>query len=169
MENSFSKLKKRFKRLGSKHKSGRTGADVDGESANPTNPPLRPGPYVVADGGGGKGANADGQQVSSTDQPPQPDEPEPVPANRGKNDQGGGEADIDGRKVSPMYLRPDSDVEPEVGAGSEPCLDGNGADGEEDGQSCPRLPTPPTPPSGEPNGVLTCLFKLLLSSLTQTT
>jgi len=164
MENSFSKLKKRFKRLGSKHKSGRTVADVDGESVDPRNPPLRPGPYVVESGGGGNGADTDGQQASSTDQPPQPDDPELVPANKG-----GGEADIDGRKVSPMYPRPDSDIEPEVGVGNKHCRDGNGADGEEDGNSFPRLSTASIPHGGEPDGALMCLFKLLHSLFTQIT
>ena len=149
IRNLFSKLKKKVKRLGNKQKLGRTGADVDGESANPTNPPPRPGPHVVVDGGGGKGADVDGQQASSTDQPPQPNDPEPVPANMVETDQGGGEADTDGKKVSPMYLPPHSDVEPEVGVGSGYCRDGNRADGGEGGEFYSHSSTPSIPHCGE--------------------
>ena len=78
LRRSFSQLKGKVKRLGSKHKPGGAGADVGGESGNPANPPSRPGPYVVGDGDD-NGADADGQQASSTDQPPVPDEPETVP------------------------------------------------------------------------------------------
>jgi len=171
IRNSFSRLKKKVKHLGSKQKPGRTGADVDEESANPMNPPQRPGPYVVAGGGGGNGADADGQQASSTDQPPQPYDQELVPANEGENDKGGGEVDIDGRKFSQVYSRPHSDVEAAVDSevGSEPCRDGYGADGEEGRQFYSCLSTHSIPHSGEPDGALTCPSKLLPSSLTQAT
>jgi len=164
IQNSFSRLKKKVsKHLGSKRKPGKTGADFDGESANPTDPPPRPGSYVVADDGSGNGAGAGGQQTGLIGQPPQPDEPEPMPANRGENDQRGGQADIDGREVSQTHSRPHPDVE--VGAGSGPGREGNGADREEDGHFYPRLPTRSILHRGEPDGALMLLFKLLPSSL----
>jgi len=169
VQNSLSRFKKKVKRLGSKQKLGRTGANIDGESANPTNPPPRPGHDAVLDSGGGNTAEVGGQQASSTDHPPQPDDPELVPANRGENNQGGGGADTNGRKISLMYLPPHSDIEPEVGAGSEPCRDGNRADGEEDEQFYSRSSTPSVPHSQESNGMLAWLFRLLPSSHSQAT
>jgi len=159
--NSFSRLKKKVKRLGSKLKPGRTGADIDEENTNPTNPPPQPGLHVVADDEDGSETDADGQQAGSTDQPPQPDEPEPVPANGDENDQGGGEADVDGRKVGPMDLRSHPDVE--VGAGSQPGQEGNGGEVEGGGQIHSHSPTPSIPHTGEPDGALMWLFKFLPS------
>ena len=152
IRNSFARLKKKAKHLGRKHKPGRTGADIDGESANPTNPPPRPGTYVAADDGDGNGANADEQQAGSMDQLPQPDESELVPANKGEIGQGGGEADVNGRNVSPMYshLRPDV----EVRVGGAPGREGYGADREEDGQIYSHMSAPTIPHSGEPDGAL---------------
>jgi len=164
MRNLFSRLKKKVKHLGSKKKPGRTRADVDGESASQTEPPSRPGPYIVADDGDGNGADADGQQAGSTDQPPQPDEPVSVPANGGESDQGGGEVDVNGRKINRTYSHLHPDVE--IGAGG-PGREGNGADGEEDGQIYSRSSTPSIPRSEEPDGALTWLFKLVSSLLPQ--
>ena len=148
IRNSFSRLKKKVKHMGSKQKPGRTGADVDRESVDPGNPLPRSEPHVVADDGEGNGVDDDGQQVGPTDQPPQPDEPELVSANGGKIDQGEGEVDVDWRKVTPMYSQPHQDVE--VGAGSGPCREG-----EEDGKIYPCLSAPSIPHSGEHNGALT--------------
>ena len=167
IQNWFSRQKKKVKHLGSKHKPGRTGVGVDGESANPTNPPPRPEPYVIVDDGDGSGADFDGRQAGSTDQPPHPDESEPVPANRGENDKGEGVVEIDGRNVSPAYSHPHPGVE--VGAGSGPGRERDGADGEDNTQIYFRLAAPSIPHSGEPDGALTWLFKLLPSSLPQAT
>jgi len=151
IRNSFSKLKKKVKHLGSKQKPGKTGADVD-----PENPLPQPESHVVADDGEGNGADGDGQLTGPIDQPPQSDKPELVPANGSENDKGGGEADIDGRRVNSMYSHLHSDVE--VGAGIVPCRDGNEADGEEGGQSNSHSSPPSISRGGEPDGVSTCLF-----------
>jgi len=159
--------KKKVKHLGSKHKPDGTGSDVEGEITNTTSPSPQPGPYVVADDGGGNGVDADGQKAGSTDQPPQPDELEPMPANRGEIDQGGGEADVGGRKVGPMYSHPHPDIE--VGVGSGPGREGVGVDGEEGGQIYSRSSAPSIPHSGEPDGALMWSFELPHSSLPQAT
>ena len=130
--------------MGTERKPGRTSADVDGESANQTNPPLRPGLYVAADNGGGNGAGADGRQAGSVDHPPQPDEPELVSANEGENDRGGGEVDVDGRKPNPMDSRPHPDVDV----------------GEEDGQIHSRSSTPSIPCGGESDGALNVVISI---------
>ena len=160
IRNPFSRLKKKVKRLGNKQKPGIAGADADGESAGPDNPLPRPEPHVV-----GNRADEGGEQAGPTDQPPQLDEPELLLANRGENDPGAGEADIDGRKASSMHLHPPSDAE--VWAGSGPCQGGD-EDEEEDGQFYSRSSSPSVQHSGEPNGVLTSQFKFLHQSFIQT-
>jgi len=149
---SFSRLKKRVKHMGRKQKLGRAEADVDGESVGSDNRLPQPEPHVVANDGEGNGADEDGQQGGPMDQPPQPDEPKLSLANGGENDQGAGEADVDGRKVSPMYSHPHSDVE--VGVGNGPRQGRNGDDGEEYGEIYPRSPSPLVLYSGEPDGML---------------
>jgi len=153
IRNPFSKLKKKLKRLGNKLKQGRTGADTNGESAGSVNPLPQPEPHVVANDGEVNGADEGGQQAGPTDQPPQLDEPELSLANEGENDQGVGEAYIDGGGVDPMYSHPHSDVGIEVG--SKPCRGQNGDDEEEDRQICPHPLFPPVPHGGEPDGVST--------------
>jgi len=166
IRNSFSRLKKKVKRLGNKQKPGIAGANADGESAGPDNPLPRPEPHVVANDGEGNRADKGGEQASSMDQPPQLDEPELLLANRGENDPGAGEADIDGRKASSMHLHPPSDAE--VWAGSGPCQGGDEDDGEEDGQFHSRSSSPSVQHSGDPNGVLTSQFNFLHQSFIQT-
>ena len=153
IQNWFSRQKKKVKQLGSKHKLGRTGVDVDGASINPTNPPPGPEPDVVASDGDGNGSDLGVRRAGSMDQPPQPDEPEPAPANRGETDQGAGEAGVDGGKASPMYSHPHPDIK--VGAGSGPGREGDGVGGEEDQQIDFHSSTPLIPHSGGPDGVLT--------------
>ena len=165
IRNSFSRFKKKVKYRGGGRKPGGTGAGVDGESANPTNPPPRPGPYyVMADDGDRNGADADGQQAGSTDQSPRTDEPEPAPAKRGENDEGGGEVDIEGGKVGSIHSHPHPDGEVEAGSG--PGREGSGTCGEEDGKFYRRSSTQ-TPHSEEPHGALTWFFKLLPSPIPQ--
>jgi len=167
IRDSFSRLKKKVKHLGSKQKPGKTGADVDGGSVDPDSPLLQPEPHVVVDDGEGNGADGNGKQTGPADRPPQPDEPELVSTNRSENDQEGAEAGINGRGVSTMYLHLHSDVE--VGVGTGPSRDGNGADGEEGGQSHSRSFPPSISHDGEPDGVSTYPFQLLPSSFTQPT
>ena len=158
---------KKVQHLGTNQKPERTGTNVDGESVELDDPLPQPESHVVANDGEWNETNEDGQQARPTDQLPQPGEPELVLTNRSGNEQGGGEADIDGRKASPIRSRPHSDIE--VGAGSGPCRDGNGADGEEDTQVHSHSSPLSTPHGGKHNGALTCIFKLPPSSFTQTT
>jgi len=157
--NPFSRLKKKVKRLGNKLKPGRAGADTDGESAGSGNPLPQPELHVVANDGEGNGADEGGQQAGPTDQPRQLDEPELSLANEGENDQGVGEAYIDGGGVDPMYSHPHLDIEIEVG--SKPCRGQHGDDKEGDGQIYPHSLHPSVPHGGEPDGVLTPQFKFL--------
>jgi len=166
IRNQFSRLKKKVKRLGNKQKPGRPGGDTDGESVGPGNLLPQPEPHVVANDGEGSGADEGGHQAGPTDQPPQLDEPELLLANGGENDQGAGEADIDGRKAGSMHLHLPSDAE--VWAGSGPCQGGDEDDAEEDGQFYSRSSSPSVQHSGDPNGVLTSQFNFLHQSFIQT-
>ena len=148
VRNSFSKLKKKVKRIGSKRKPDRIGADTTGESIDPGNPLLRPEPHFVAGDGGGDGVDTDGWQTHSTDQPSQPDEPRPVPAGGNGAGEGSGEASTYGRDINQMGSHPYPDVE--VVAGSGPSQEGNPASGE---RVYPRSSHPPIPCSGEPDSM----------------
>ena len=148
IRNSFSRLKKKVKRLGNKHKPDRTGSDIDGESVGAATPLPRPEPHIAMDDSEGNGTDTGGLEVCSTDQPRQPDEREPVPVSRSENDRGG-EVDVDGGEISLVYSYPHPDVD--VGAGSGPGRKGSGAEGEEDGQFYHRSSAPPTPHSREPD------------------
>ena len=156
IRNPFSRLKKKVKGLGRKQKPGKTGTGADANSVTPDNLPPQSESHVVADDREGNGADEDGQKAGPTDQPPQRDEPEPVPANGGEDGQGGGEADLDGGKVSPMYSHAHPDVE--VVAGGGPCRDGNGADGDDSGQFRSRSYLASIPHGGEPDGELTSCY-----------
>ena len=150
--NPFSRLKKKVKRLGNKQKQGRTGADFDRESVGPDNPLPQSEPHIVVDDRERNGTNKGVQQASTMDQPPQLYESEVFPADGGESDQGVGEADVGGRKVSPMYLHLHSDVEARVG--SRPCQGWNGGAGEENGEVyCPSSSLLVLH-SGDPNGML---------------
>ena len=159
---SFSRLKKKVKRFGSKRKPR---PDIDGESIDPGDPPSRPEPHAVAGGGGGDGADtvagtdASGWQTCSTGQPPQPDEPEPVPANGSKNDQGVQEAGLDATGVSQRDSHLPSNVEVVVGSG--PGRGGDDVDEEGGEEIYSRSSTPPTPRIREPDGMCTLSFRLL--------
>jgi len=150
IRDSFSRLKKRVKRLGRKRKPGRVGGDIDGESVGSDNPLSQPQPHV--DDGEENRTDERGQQAGPMDQPSQPGGLGLLPANGSENDQGAGEADIDERKGSLMHSHPHSDIEAAVGSG--PHRGRNGDDGEEDGEIYPRLPSPLVLYSGEPDGML---------------
>jgi len=152
IRDSFSRLKRRVKHIGGKRKPDRIGSDIDGESVSATNPLPRPEPHVVAGCGEEDGADTTGWQACSTGQPPQSDEPELVPASGNENDRGG-DAGVDGEKVSPGYSHPRPDVE--VRAGGGPDLGGNEAEGEgyRELYSCSFIPS--TPCSEELDGVWT--------------
>jgi len=151
VRNSLSRLKKKVKRIGGKRKPDRTGADADGESIDPANSLPQSVSHVVAGDGGGNGSDADGQQACSTDRPPQPNEPESVPTSGGENGRGGGDAGVDRGEVSLMYSHSHPDVE--VGAGSGPGREEDGADEEGDEQFYSCSSTPSTPRIGEPDGM----------------
>ena len=123
VRDSVSRLTKKVRRLGSKHKPGRAGADSDGGSVDPVDPLLRPEPQVVAGDGGGNISEAGGRQAYSTDQPLQPNEPELVPAGRSEDGQGEREAGIDEGGVGQRHSHIHSDVE--VGVGSGPGREGS--------------------------------------------
>jgi len=132
IRNSFSRFKKKLK--GSGRKRGETEADVDGESAHPTNSLPR---------------QTDGRQVNPKDQPLQSDGPGPVPARGGENDQREREADANGREITQRDSRPDPDAGGVVG---------NGRTGEGDGKGkVERLDPSPSTPSilhdGKPAGM----------------
>ena len=148
IRNSFSKLKKKVKHLGSKHKPDRPEAGADGESIGPASPSPPPEPYVVEGDGKGNGPNADGQQACSTDQL-QSDKPVPVPASGSGSGQGGGGAGVDWREVSQRHSHPQRDVE--VVVGGEPSQGRDDADEEgEQFYSCSS--TPSTPRDGGSTG-----------------
>ena len=146
IRDSFSRLKKKVKHLGNKHKPDRTGAAAGGENADPANPPPRPMSHTATDNGRGNEARTDGHQAHSTDQPPHQDEQGPVPAGSSENGPGEGGVGVDGEEVGQMDLHPHSDVE--VGAGSESGRDEGVADGGQYGQFDPAS----TPCNREPNG-----------------
>ena len=156
LRDSFSRLKKKVKHLGSQRKPGRPGTDVGGESADSENSFLGPEPHVVS--GDAEGIGADGEQVSSTDQPPQPDEPESVPAGGGENKRGE-EEDIEGMEVGRRYSHLDSDFEAVVGG--RPGQEGGDVDGGEDERFYSCSSTPSTPRGGDPDGAWMWLCSLL--------
>lgn len=147
IQESFSRLKKKVKRLGRK-KPNRTEPDVVEENVDPANPLPPPEPHLMA--GDGEG-NTDGQQTCSADRPPRPDELKLAPASGSGNGQGEGEAGVDGGEVGWRHSQLHSDVETEVGSGSNRGGSG-GTDGEEDEKFYSCSSTPSIPCSGEPNG-----------------
>ena len=140
----FSRLKKKVKHLGNKHKPGRTRPDVDGEIVDPANSSPRPAPHVTM--GDGEG---DGQQACLTDQPSQPDEPEPVPLGESENNQGG-EGGVDGREGGQRYAHLHSDVGVMMRTGPSRGRDDVHEDGE---QFYFRSSSPSTSHSGKPDGM----------------
>ena len=144
VQDSFSRLKKKVKRLGNKRKPDRIGADTGGESVNQGNPLPQPEPHLVAGDGEGNGADAEGWRACSSDRPPQPDEPWPVPASGNEDGEGRGEASTYGREDSQRdsHLYPDV----EVVAGSGPSQEGNRANRE---NVYRHSSTPPIPYNGK--------------------
>ena len=151
LRDSFSKLRKKIKHLGRKHKPDRTGVDADGESVKSANPLPRPEPHAEADDRKGNKADTDGWPAHSQDRHPQPDEPERVPASGTEYAQQGGEAGVDGRKLGLTDLHPSPDIEGWMGSG--PSREGDVADGREGEQVYSRSSTPSNPHGGEPDGV----------------
>jgi len=151
---SLSKMKKKFKhRLpGGKRKQDGTGSTFDGdlERIDSTSSLPQPEPHVVEDESydrEGDTTDAVGGQVISTNWP-QPDGPGSVPARGSDDDQGGGEADVDGGEPSQRGSRPHPDAEVAVR---------NGRGGELEGVY-PSPSTPSIPHSGKPDGMYTWLF-----------
>jgi len=151
---SFSRLKKKLKRPGSKlTEPDRTGADSGGERADPASSLSRPVPYVVADGSHNReeGSNADGCQIRSTDGPTLPDVPDPVPICRSENDRAEGQGlGVAEEEASRIHLGPHSDIR--VVVGSLPGREGNGADGGEVGRVHSSPSTPSISCIGKPDG-----------------
>ena len=150
IRDSFSRLKKEVKHLGSRRKPDRTEPAADGEGTDPVD--LRqPEHQVVAVGGEWDGVDADGRQAYSTDRPLHPDELEPMPSSGGGDDKRGGEAGVGGSEVGQMYSHPHPDAEV---VGSGPGQGGDDVSDEEEGgqfYSCSSAPS--TPSSGESNGM----------------
>jgi len=146
---SFSRLKKKLKHPGSKHKPDRTMANSRGEREDFPASASLPVPHVVVGGGhsrGEDGANAGERWTSSTDRPPLPDVPAPVLAGGCEGNEGGEDGSVDGVEVSQRHPRPHSDVKVVVGTG--PGLKGNGSYGENVGQ----VHHPPSNPSIQLSG-----------------
>ena len=130
---SFSRLKKKVKHrlTGSKPKPNKTGADIGGESFDPTGSRSESEPHVVAGGSrdqGGKESNKSGSQILSTIRLSRPDDPGPVLARGSINDQGRRGTDVDGGEIEqthPHLLL--TNVEVAEGSGAE----GKDIDGEE--------------------------------------
>ena len=142
MRESFSRLKKKLKHPGSKHKSGRTGANSRENRESPPTSPSLPVPHVVAGGShsrGEDGANACGRHISSTARPPLPGVPGPVVAGGSEGNEGGGDGGVDGVEISQRHLHPYSDVK--VMVGSDPGWEGNGS---YEGNVGRVHPSPPT-------------------------
>ena len=143
-------MKKKFKHrlLGRKRKQDGTGSTLGGDSerADSTSSLPQREPHAVTDQSydrEGNKADVAGEQVASANRPSQTDGPEFIPTRGGGNDQGGGEADIDGGETSQRGSGPHSDVEVAVG---------NGRGGELEGVY-PSPSTPSIPQGGKPDGM----------------
>jgi len=146
---SLSKIKKKFKhRLpGGERKQDGMGSILDGdlERADSTSSLPQQEPHTVTDQSydrEGDRADVAGEQIASANRP-QPDGPESVPTRGSDNDQGDGEADIDGEEPSQRGSGPHSDVEVAVG---------NGRGGELEGVYLSPS-TPSIPHGGKPDGM----------------
>ena len=147
-----SRLKKKFKHPGSKHKPDRTGTESGGESVDPASSLSLPLPHVVTGDGHNQedgGTNSGRQQICLADSLPPPDV-EQVPARGGDDDQQEDGRGVDGGQVSQSYSRLHSDFEVVTGSGSG--QEGNGVDEEKVGQGHPSPSTPLIPHSGRPDG-----------------
>jgi len=159
LRQSFSRLKKKVKLLGSKRKPGRTRLDANEEGVDSANPLPRPEPHIVAGDGEGSGVDVSGEGVCSTDRPPQSDGTEPVPAGGREGDQAGGGVDVGGEEVTQRCSPPHSDIQ--IVAESGPGRAGGDASEEEEEQFHSCSSTPSTPRSREPDCASTRLFPLL--------
>jgi len=136
---SFSRLKKKVKRLG-KRKPEKAGLEADRESIDPANLLLQHEPHVGAADGEGSGADVGGWQLCL-------DELEPVPTGGSENEQG---AVVERRGASQRHSHLHLDVDVAVGGGSGRGGLGDGAH-EEGEQFHSRSSAPSTPCSGEPD------------------
>lgn len=146
MRGPFSRLKKKLKHSGSKHKSDRmAGTDFGKEREDPATSPS-----IVAGGGHNRVDRAkDGWRISSTNEPPSPsDVPGPALAGRSEGNQGGGDGGIDGVEASQRDSHPHSDVK--VVAGSGPGLEGSESYRENVGRVHPSPSTTSIQLSGKP-------------------
>jgi len=141
---SFSKLKKKLKRSGSKRDKDRRGVESDGKKFDSASLLSQPVSVATADGhnrGEGK-ADAGGRQIRSTDRLQPPDTSESA---RGH---GSGEGEvwsgIGGGEVSQRYLDPDV----KVAVGSGPVREG---DEEKAGPRVYPSPSASIPRSGKPD------------------
>ena len=139
VQDSFSRLKKKVKRLGNKRKPNRIGADIAGESIDPGNLPSQPEPHLIAGDREGNEADAEGCQRGET---------QPVPASGNKDGEGSGEASTHGKEVSQRGSHGYQDVE--VVMGSWPSQEGNHTNRE---NVYPRSSTPPIPCGGKPDSM----------------
>ena len=106
----LSRLKKAVKRLASRRKPDRPGANIGGDSVSPMSTPPGPEPHIVAGDGEGGGVDTDGQQACSTmDDLPRPGGLESAPAGGGENDKEG--------EVDQRFPRMHSDAEVVAGDG----------------------------------------------------
>lgn len=139
---SFSKLKKKFKRSGSKRDTDRKGVGSDGEKIDPASSLSPPVSHVVAAGGHNRGEGGAGlgeRQTRPTDRPPPTDVSESVSARGRGSGKGKVEGGVGGEDVSQQrYLGPDLDSE--VAMGSGPVREG-------DGEKAGRVDSLPSTPS----------------------
>ena len=149
IRDSFSRLKKKLKHplTGNRQKPGRSAAGTDEERVDPTDSLPRPKPHVVDRDQEGGGANEDGRGVRSTDRPPQPDDPEPVPAQGKRNDR----EERGGRGVGQKNPHTHPTVEVAVGSGHGG--EGNNDSDEKVGRVYPSPSTPSIPHDGEPDSM----------------
>lgn len=116
-QNPFSRLKKKFQRLGNKRKPEKTGADPGGGRV---------------DASGSHSQPADRQPVRSTDRTPQSEDPGSGLAHGGRSGQEGGEVGVDGEAIYRRSSQLHSDIGVAVESG--PGQEGSKVDGENIGQ-----------------------------------
>jgi len=143
LRDSFSRLKKKVKHLGSKRKQDSIGLNAVGESVGPANPLPGSESHIVAGSGGGIRADTFKQRGCSVDRSPQTDVPESVSTCGSEGGQGEGGVDVDGTGVRHLCL----DDGGGLGQG------GNNADEEEEEQFHSRSSAPPTPRDGGPDSM----------------
>ena len=158
---SFSRLKKKFKRAGRKRKPEGTGTDSGGESVNPAGLLSRPVSHIVAGSSRSRddnGSDADVRREYSIGRLPTPSMQESVSARGGDDCQGGKEGGVDGWEESQRHSHLHSDIE--VAVGSESGQGGNGVNGENIRQVDLSPSTPSIMYSGKPDSMWALRFWL---------